>query len=384
MKTYVTLTMLILLSPAFLNTEAQQMNDSLNPVRPFQVTFITPLGTNGAASYRIANEFSFNILAGINGGVDGFELGGLVNIDHGYVKGFQLSGLGNIVSGQVHALQIAGLGNINGDYSEGVQVAGVANVIGGRAESIGIAGFGNVSAELDGAQISGFGNISGSSEGLQAAGFGNMAGDITGAQVSGFINTADDVEGVQIAGFINHARNVKGLMLAGFINICDSLNGIPIAPLNIVKKNGYRRFELSVNENVFMNFSLKTGVHKFYTLFSVGFKPGPYDYSWNFGYGAGTSVMLGEKNSLDIEAHVYTIERNFFKHWEYNQLNQLAVNFNLQVSESLSFFAGPSFNFLIADNPESSHEISPTWSFRITGRRKVLSSWFGFNIGLRI
>src|SRR5690554_114540 len=65
--------------------------------RPFQATFITPFGTNGADAPRIENKFSLNMLAGVNGGVQGFEAGGLANVILGSVRGSQLAGLANYV-----------------------------------------------------------------------------------------------------------------------------------------------------------------------------------------------------------------------------------------------------------------------------------------------
>ncbi|NJK84760.1 MAG: hypothetical protein HC906_01015 [Bacteroidales bacterium] len=72
-----------------------QEPDSVKKVLPFQFTFVTPLGTNGTESYKIINEFSMNALLGINGGVDGFEFGGFINIDQGDVKGGQIAGFSN-------------------------------------------------------------------------------------------------------------------------------------------------------------------------------------------------------------------------------------------------------------------------------------------------
>ena len=77
---------------------AQEKDEDVRKRSPFQVTFVTPIGTNGVSSPEILNEFSFNMLVGVNGGVDGFELGGLINIDNGPVSGAQISGFGNIIT----------------------------------------------------------------------------------------------------------------------------------------------------------------------------------------------------------------------------------------------------------------------------------------------
>ncbi len=364
------------------NLKAQDDWEKEKINQPFQVTFFTPLGTNGVNSTRFANIFSLNIIAGVNGGVDGFELGGIVNIDEGYVKGVQVSGFGNIVSGPVDAVQIAGFGNINSGYTEGLQGAGFVNIVGDSAKAFQIAGFGNVSAGLEGAQVSGFGNLSEKVVGFQGTGFMNIAKETNGAQAAGFMNIAEDLDGVQIAGFLNVANKVKGLQLAGFINICDSIDGIPIAPISIVRKGGYRRFEFWGNETFFLNTSFKIGIKDFYTVFTLGHKPGFSEFQWGFGFGAGKTIQTGEKNSLDLEAHVYNVYTDLWRSWEYNQLNQLRVSFNYQIAEHFSIFAGPTFNILISEYADSAEKISPSWSWKISRRNKV-RGWFGFNLGFR-
>ena len=82
---------------------------------PVQVTFIYPLGTNGARSPYKTNRFSFNLLAGYNGSVNGFEVGGFANILKKDIKGFQIAGFSNIVGGKTTGFQGAGFANITKD-----------------------------------------------------------------------------------------------------------------------------------------------------------------------------------------------------------------------------------------------------------------------------
>ena len=87
MKTYKIIileSVLILLSAQ--NLLAQIVNGKES--RKLQVTFAYPIGTAGITSRNYVNNFSFNILYGLNGGVNGFELGSLWNHNDGYVKGF--------------------------------------------------------------------------------------------------------------------------------------------------------------------------------------------------------------------------------------------------------------------------------------------------------
>ena len=373
--------LLILQNPASFSQE--EKSETTQNQRPFQVTFVTPLGTNGVLAPGILNEVSLNILVGVNGGSGSFELGGLLNIDNGPVDGAQISGFGNIVTGDIDAFQLAGFTNINDGYTKGFQAAGFLNIVGDDVEAFQVAGFGNISQNLEGMQGSGFGNFAEEMEGMQAGGFMNIAGSGEGAQISGFINVADDFEGFQASGFINVARKVKGVQLAGFINICDSIDGIPIAPLSIVRKNGYRKFEFWGNETFYMNTSFRIGVPKFYTVFTIGYRPGFSDFNWALGVGAGTSFAIGDNHSIDLEGHVYHINSQFWRRWEYNQLNQLRVNFNYQVTDHFSIVAGPTLNVLISENDSYAQRISPVWSYKISQRRNSVRGWIGFNLGFR-
>ena len=379
-----------------INAQEEDKYDTI--IRPFQVTFITPLGTNGTEAPRIINNFSLNILAGYNGGIDGFELGGFLNLSNEYVKGFQVAGFGNITGGNTEAGQLAGFMNINGGEVKGLQGSGFINIAGGRAEAVQIGGFTNISGALEGVQASGFGNIAKETNGFQAAGFGNIAeqtegvqisgfmnvtGDMTGVQVAGFLNRTSDIEGVQGGGFINIAEKVKGVQIAGFINICDTIDGIPIAPLSIVKKGGYRKFEFWGNETFFMNASFKIGLKYFYTAFTLGFNPVNSDFNTGIGFGVGTNIGLDKDKSIDIEAHSYAVNRYFWENWDYNYLNQLRVSFNYHIAEHFSIFAGPSFNILIADIIDYADEIAPSWAFTIADRKDSIRGWFGFNLGMK-
>jgi len=292
---------------------AQEDETSDYEIRPFQITFVTPMGTNGIEASRIINRLSFNILAGYNGGVDGFELGSFLNLTADYVKGIQVGGFGNIVGGSTDAVQVAGFMNINRDKSEGVLAAGFINYVEGYTRAVQVAGFTNLSAGLNGIQASGFINIAEETEGIQVAGFLNGADNFKGIQAAGFLNCADDFKGIQLAGFLNAANKVKGLQIAGFLNICDTIDGIPIAPLSIVKKGGYRRFEFWGNETFFMNTSFKIGVKQFYTIFSLGYKPVVSDYNTGVGFGAGTNIDITQNKSLDIDVNAYHINKYIWK-----------------------------------------------------------------------
>jgi hypothetical protein len=101
---------------------AAQETDS-SGVRPAQVSFAYPLGTNGADSLNYSNGFSFNILFGLNGGVRGAELGGVFNFNAGDVKWAQLAGVLNINTGDTSGVQMAGVLNTNFGDTRGLQMS---------------------------------------------------------------------------------------------------------------------------------------------------------------------------------------------------------------------------------------------------------------------
>ena len=144
-----------------------------NKKSSFQVSFISPIGTNGRYSAEYTNGYSLNWLVGISKNERRFTLGGLSNIILNDAKGVQVAGLSNYV----------------GNSGEGMQWAGLANI---------------------------------------------NKGQFHGLQVAGLLNTATNVRGVQIAGLVNVANDVKGVQFAGLVNIAKN-SDVPIGLINIIK-----------------------------------------------------------------------------------------------------------------------------------------------------
>ena len=105
---------------------AAQENDSLK-IRKAQVTFAYPIGSGGTISMEYSNNFSFNILYGLNGGVKGAEIGSILNYNKGVVYGFQLSGVANINGGYSEGFLLTGVSNICMDSTSGLFISGVLN-----------------------------------------------------------------------------------------------------------------------------------------------------------------------------------------------------------------------------------------------------------------
>ncbi len=206
-----------------------------------QISFIPYIGTNRKLSGSVDNTLSFNVLAGYSGGVNGFEIGGMLNIVRRDVRGSQISGMANIVGGNTNPFQLAGMFNLNSGSVTGTQIAGMSNVVLDTLNGVQLAGFNNtLHGYMNGVQISGFNNVTTQNvDGVQLTGFVNVAvKDVKLGQVGGFANYCDNVDGGQIAGFANFAKgDVNWGQIAGFANYGNSVKGTQVAGfLNISKK----------------------------------------------------------------------------------------------------------------------------------------------------
>ena len=404
--------------------------------RTAQISLIPKIGTNTKMSGSIENSFSINILAGYSAGVRIMEIGGLMNINKRHVSGFQAAGLSNIVGGRTKGVQIAGLSNNNRgslvglqasgisnmvvDTISGVQLAGISNILQGRMKGLQIAGISNVTTkdvngvqfagisnyakgDVDLMQISGIVNIgsnvggvqftgivntsTGKVGGAQISGIGNFAKEVNVLQFSGIVNIATKrVRGAQIAGIVNYGKEINGSQFALF-NFSDTVTGLPIGFISFVRK-GYRRIEVSVNEVFLTNLTLKTGVRKFYNIFTSGAQLEKNITTWGFGYGFGFENSIGKKflQSFDYTANWISEKDKPFG--TFNLLNKLRINYAYLLGKRISVFLGPSINVHLSewindDTGEFLTKIAPyTINTTIIGDTQ-LQVWVGGQVGFR-
>jgi len=350
----------ILLIIIGLNVNAQNEIQEIK-TRPFQLSFVTPLGTNGLESMNITNNFSFNIFAGFNGGLNGIEFSGFAGILKNNMNGAQFAGFSNIVLGKSRGVQFSGFSNINTGSFYGLQAAGFANIITNDAIGGQLAGFANVTTKMiDGIQIAGFANYSQGNKKGQISGFANTnIGDLNGVQIAGFgnVNTTK-VDGIQIAGFANISERVNGAQIAGFANVTKKLNGVQIGVFNFVDslesgipigvfsfvKNGYRTFEISCSETLYGIASFKTGTKQFYNIISVGVGYKKDKLHWGWGYGIGTLRTLKNNWDLAFELISFHINEDEWFTDEINLNNKFQITTSKEIAENLNVFAGLSWN----------------------------------------
>ena len=340
-------------------------------VRPIQGSIIPGLSTNGKLNSQVINNFSFNMFGGYSGGVDGFEMGGLFNIDKKDVQYVQLAGLFNSVGGSVRGLQLGGISNTVLDSLSGIQLGGITNYV--RKNFIGW--------QLGGV----YNHVGGSMKGWQMAGITNFTNHKTqGAQIAGIANISSrQVNGVQIAGIFNYTRRLKGVQI-GLINVTDSSTGYSIGLINIVFK-GYHKLSLSSNEVLNVNAAFKTGSSKLYSILLAGANADTNKKAFSFGYGFGSELPLGKRFAINPEI---TAQYLYLGTWEYlNLLNKFSLLFTVKFGKYFSIYAGPSYSVFISDQttPVPGYKSNiPFDSFHKNEFSSRVTGWVGWTAGINI
>jgi len=407
---------------------------------------IFPFISTNRLNLNKANILSFNIFWGLNGGLNGIEVGGIVNAIRRHMHGVQLAGFFNHVQGHAYGLQWAGIANatnkdfIGGQLSgvlnlnqntygtqwtllfnvtkdlygfqvvgltniatnvHGLQVAGMLNFANGKLAGVQVAGLGNLAWGGNSAiqfaggfnrsakaqfQIAGVYNEAQVVEGAQIGGI-NIANQVKGLQV-GAINHTDTLEGVQI-GLLNSANNAKGVTI-GIVNVLDSIHGLPFGLINIVKNNGYNRFELGGADALYLKIEGKFGAPRLYHIVHLGWRPSSVGlHSWSAGLGLGTVIPINKQFHLNAELLISHVneEQFFSKHW--NLLNQFRFTWDIRLSDQSSFFLGPTFNLMYSDryhaetNTYGSQLMPYTLFDQTNSNNHNIKMWIGASAGLR-
>ena len=366
-----------------------------------QITLFGNVGTNMNNNSTTTNRVSANILWGHNGGVNGTEVGGLVNSIVNDVKGIQIAGIGNVVGGEVEGTQVGGIFNVNKGRTKGIQAAGITNVV-NDIKGVQAAGILNVAWEASsGVQVAGILNVARKgSSGIQAAGIANIAGRESkgGMQVSGILNVNRGTTNLQVAPILNVGKNVKGCQI-GLINIADSIGGASIGLINIVK-NGYNRVEFSGADVLYFNTELKLGSRGFYNIFHAGYRPiNNEEGHYGFGYGFGTFIRTKRKrlsHNLEVLATQIsdvkkTADLGKQTSKKLNLLNQFRWTIDYRIGRRTSLFVGPTINVMVSKlvdqtTNEYTLDILPSPFFEEVDPGNTptyIAGWIGFNAGIR-
>lgn len=314
--------------------------------RPVQTSILPFLSTNRELSGNVVNDYSFNVFAGYSLGTNVLEIGGLINADRGHVKGVQLAGIANVVGHNVSGFQYATALNIVMGNVKGFQYSTLLNFTAGNFNGVQLAGVGNV-----------------------------LLGNLNGWQISGAYNFAKTVK--------------KGHQLSVF-NYADSSATTPIGFLSYVRKNGYRRYEISTDEFNYFNTSFKTGVNAFYNIFTLGFN-GMIDNKplGSIGYGLGTAGRIGGRWmwNIDLTANLVAMNKDFDSNSAAG-LFRLNTSIERNLGNRLSIAFGPSINIL-TENKEGivkdhRYSLSTIWLGGKPDGTQKNYKWIGFQVAIRL
>lgn len=376
------------------NSQQSYSETAKGEKKPFQFSFVYPLGTDFINSQENTYDISFNLIGGVTGRVEGVELGSVFNINkycaHGvqFAGAFNLTGYDFTAEEESNAVQFAGAFNLLSSGSA-TQFAGGANFTGkGFFQA---AGGANIGKEEVNAQLAGGLNVAQKSL-FQAVGGANIANEAN-CQLAGGVNLAKNTK-AQIAGGINIADkssfqlatvNIteKGGFQLGVVNVRDTVDGVSIGLLNIVKRGGLCDFGVEGGEFIHTALTFRSGTYGFYSIISAGWNFSEEFWSAGFGFGHGFRFTNWLGLNLELMHHqLYEI------HWNadtYNGLVQIRPMLDFRIARHFKVFAGPTANLLIQHRRNGNSFLNtPYKSFYNTQIDDTkLDAWIGFTAGVR-
>lgn len=326
--------------------------------QPAQLSLIPGIGTNYRLSGAIVNHFSINLISGYSAGVNGFEAGGILNINQFDVRGMQIGGAANLTGGKVRGFQGAGLYNRTGGSVRGVQLCGALNTGPDTVQGVQLAGLMNRNPVF-----------------------------VRGVQLAGLANLCQgEVQGAQIAGLYNYSRRA-GFQF-GLINVCDTASGTPFGLINIIN-GGYYALSLSTDAGQHQQLHFVMGTNKMYSMLGlILFNLYPAQKA-GLSYGIGRIWYPGRRIQLHTEMSTSVIPAS--GNLDENTLSLLSLSPQLSVKivkHHFRLMAGPSYHLLLSgkDNAYSAHfsdHLPENTSFNSVPRETRFLGWPSFRVSLR-
>lgn len=311
--------------------------DTIQKKQVVHFSFMHPINNDGKESKHNSYTFSFNVLTGKTGSINGVEIGGLYNHNTQDVFGVQISGLINYAKNKVNAFQVAGLSNISGTTS-----------------------------------------------GLQYAGISNVTDNFTGMQTSGILNIAKDFKGVQISGIYNQVKSLNGVQIS-VINVVDSIQkGGTIGLINIIKSGGYREIEISASDYQNIGISYKSGGKHIYSILTAGYNFTPKELMI-YGLGLGSIIDISTNWRFRPELVWNTYLDKSFKNQPNTSATHLKFGLMRKLSEkmAISFIPSLFMSFKEKNGTSYGYEISKIDVFSSKSNSESLKEiGFGLGIGL--
>ncbi|GAA4821741.1 hypothetical protein [Algivirga pacifica] len=325
------------------------VNNSLDEAPPkkwivTQVSLVPGLSTDnllmGKKPWKTTHHYSLNLLFGINGGLQGMELGGLGNVLRMPSSGFMTAGGANITQSRFYGVQAAPVNIGIGKFS-GTQL-GLTNLL---------------TSEGKGAQL-------------------------------GVVNLAtDSLKGVQVA-CLNMGRYIKGVQV-GILNIADEVDGASIGILSIVKK-GYRSMEVSNTSTYDVLATYRMGGGDIYNLFSLGYQEQSGYKRYALGYGIGYHKFIDRKNRFFAEASAFHINEDELWTNGLNLVSKVNVGLELRLFPWVAVAVSPSLNVLTSQF-YGAHPLTegtpPLYRTNTLFEKQYTATnvqiWAGYQVGLR-
>ncbi len=370
------LSALILAAQSMVSLPAQEISpDDDLKYSPIQMSIVYPMTTQGSQTVDYRYYFSFNLLSGRVGAVQGVEFGSLYNrverdvigVQFGGLfnwtqkaSGVQFAGLGN-ASKVANGVQFGSLGNITGDVG-GIQFGGLANVS-ESVTGIQVSGLVNINKHMNGLQFAGITNLCEYNKGIQVAGITNITGESRGFQFAGVTNVSNEVSGASFGGIFNRTGKLRGVQF-GIVNVTDTIEkGVSIALVNIVKKGFYNEWALSFSDYLNVGLSYKMGIQKFYTIYTIGANF-LEDNLWVAGIGFGNRTSLSSRLDFQPEIMSYSYFPNDFRNVQSTWATHLKLGFVYKLNEKIGIVVAPSIYQLSSDIDNTSpYKVSPISSF---------------------
>jgi hypothetical protein len=167
----------------------------------------------------------------------------------------------------------------------------------------------------------------------------------------------------------------------------DGEKAIPIGLINIVK-NGYYALDLTANESLLFNLSLKMGVENFYTILRIGGTTYLKEPVYSVGIGFGGIVPITQRSRIAIDLTTNNLEYSNLPIWKgINSLNKTELMYKFNITEKVALMAGPSYNAYVSNIKvgEDIGTLNPSLVLSTAYRsdRKIQTS-LGFTAGISL
>jgi hypothetical protein len=293
------------------------------------VDFVPFAGVSSTTAGRSATRrFSLGVVGALSGGVRGFAVSSVLNIDLSQVCGGEFAGMANVTGGAVFGAQAAGAVNVATGDLRGAQVAGGFNVAGGVRR---------------GAQLAGAVNIS--------------AGDTRGAQLAGGVNVSSGtVHGTQIAPVNVAAGDVHGAQI-GVVNVTTGSADFVLGVINVIVGGRLLADAWILPETGLMMAGLKNGGAHYHYIYALGTRWDDTQHLWA-ALGLGAHVTLSERlfADLDLVSHTEILPKS-----DWQSIEQVRLVIGVEIMKKVALFGGPTFNVLYARNKAQS-DAAPSYS----------------------